>query len=115
MSRSPKIVKTRLMPKKYCLNLFGIYFTRDKTWINKYVVNHERIHDAQQRELLYIPFYILYILEWLFRLLQYRNQPEAYMNISFEREAYAHGDNLSYLQHRRPYSFLRYLRLPKKK
>ncbi len=109
------IIQTKLMPDGICLNLFGLYFTRDKSWINKYVVNHERIHDAQQRELLYIPFYILYVLEWLFRLLQYRNQPEAYRNISFEREAYAHGDDLTYLPRRRKYSFINYLRLNSKR
>lgn len=98
------------MPKRYCLNLFGIYLTREKDWINKYVINHERIHDAQQRELLYIPFYILYVLEWLFRLIQYRNREKAYMNISFEREAYAHGSNLSYLQRRKRYAFLNYIK-----
>lgn len=101
------------MSKKYCLNLFGIYFTRDDSWINKFVINHERIHDAQQRELLYIPFYLLYILEWLFRLLQYRNQQKAYENISFEREAYTNDHNLDYLSDRRRFAFLRYLRLKK--
>ncbi len=105
-----KIVKTRLMPKRYCLNLFGIYFTRDDSWIDRYVINHERIHDAQQRELLYVPFYILYVLEWLFRLLQYRNQHKAYENISFEREAYAHGHDLSYLSRRPRYAFLHHLK-----
>ena len=98
------------MPKRYCLNLFGIYFTRDDSWIDRYVINHEKIHDAQQRELLYVPFYILYLIEWLFRLLQYRNQQKAYENISFEREAYAHGHDLSYLPHRRRFAFLGHLR-----
>lgn len=105
----PPIIKTKLMPKGYCLNLFGMLLTRDKSWIDRDVINHERIHNAQQRELLYVPFYILYIIEWLIRLLQYRNWNKAYMNISFEREAYANGHNHSYLHSRRYYSFLKYL------
>lgn len=100
------------MPRGICLNLFGTMWARDTSWIDRYVVNHERIHTAQQRELLFIPFYLLYVIEWLFRLLQYRRLHAAYINISFEREAYAHGRDLTYLSRRPPYAWLRYLRLP---
>lgn len=104
------IVKCKIIPKGICVNLFGTIWTRDASWIDKYVINHERIHTAQQRELLFVPFYILYVVEWLFRLVQYRNQNDAYMNISFEREAYACGHNLDYLPKRKLYSWLRFLR-----
>ncbi|MDE6023054.1 MAG: hypothetical protein K2G13_06085 [Muribaculaceae bacterium] len=107
--KKPLIIKSKIMPKGYCLNLFGMLFTRDKSWIDQDVINHERIHNAQQPELLFIPFYILYILEWLVRLLQYRNWNKAYTNISFEREAYTNGHNHSYLPARRHYAFLKYL------
>lgn len=88
------------MPKGYCLNIFSILCARDTRWIDRHVINHERIHDAQMRELLWIPFYILYVIEWFLRLIQYRNWHTAYMNISFEREAYRHGHDLSYLSRR---------------
>ncbi|MDE5552026.1 MAG: hypothetical protein K2I91_02385 [Muribaculaceae bacterium] len=104
------IIKCRLIPRKYCLNLFGTYWARDTSWIDRYVINHERIHDAQQRELLYLPFYILYLIEWLIRLLQYHNIQEAYYNISFEREAYAHGRNLEYLSCRPAFAWTRFFR-----
>lgn len=107
--KKPIIIKSRLMPKGYCMNLFGTLWTRDKSWIDRNVINHERIHTAQQRELLFIPFYILYVVEWLIRLIQYRSWHKAYRNISFEREAYTHGHNLNYLKTRKPYSFLKYL------
>lgn len=77
------VVKCRFIPKGICVNLFGTFWARDTSWIDKYVINHERIHTAQQREFLFIPFYIIYIVEWLFRLIQYRNRHDAYMNISF--------------------------------
>lgn len=96
------------MPAGVCLNLFGTFWARDISWIDRYVVNHERIHTAQQRELLFILFYLLYVIEWLFRLLQYRNSHKAYLNISFEREAYANGNNLDYLPSRRHYAWLKY-------
>lgn len=92
------------------MNLFGLFIARDISWIDKYVVNHERIHTAQQKELLFIPFYILYVTEWIFRLLQFRNQDEAYRNISYEREAYKHGHDLNYLKKRRPYAWVKYLK-----
>ena len=98
------------MPKGICLNLFGTFWARDTSWINKYVVNHERIHTAQQKELLFLPFYIIYILEWLIRLVQFRDTHKAYMNISFEREAYANGPDLQYLARRRHYAWLNYIR-----
>lgn len=88
------------MPKGYCLNLFGILCSRDISWIDHKVINHERIHNAQMRELLWLPFYILYVLEWLWLLIRFRNPHKAYMNISFEREAYRYGHDLSYLSRR---------------
>lgn len=106
----PMIIKCGLIRKGYCLNVFGTLWARDTSWINKYVINHERIHTAQQKELLFIPFYILYGIEWIFRLIQYRNIDDAYMNISFEREAYTHGGDLSYLPHRKLYSWIKFLR-----
>lgn len=104
------IVKCFLIPKNICVNLFGTYWVKDASWIDEYVINHERIHTEQQKELLFIPFYILYLLEWIFRLIQYRNWDKAYMNISFEREAYSNGHNLKYLQGRKRYAWLKYIR-----
>ncbi len=99
------------MPKRYCMNLFGSIWARDTSWIDTFVINHERIHTAQMKELLFIPFYVWYLIEWLIRLLQYRNWNKAYRNISFEREAYSNDHNLSYLPNRRPFSSLKYLKI----
>lgn len=68
------------------------------TQVTRRDLNHELIHTAQMRELGYVPFYILYVLEWIWRLFRKGN---AYSNISFEREAYAHQNDPDYL-HRRP-------------
>lgn len=107
MKGKPIILRCPWMRKGYCLNLFGILCARDSSWIDRQVINHERIHTAQMRELLFIPFYILYVLEWLLRLFQYKNWHKAYMNISFEREAYRHGHDLVYLKRRRRYASFR--------
>ncbi len=76
---------------------------------DKYFINHERIHLRQQAELLILPFYLLYLCEYVIRLIQYRNSQEAYRNISFEREAYEQEENLSYLKERKLWNFIKYL------
>jgi hypothetical protein len=72
-------------------------------------INHEKIHIRQQSELLVLPFFIWYFLEYFIRLIQYKNGNMAYKNISFEREAYANEDNLGYLKSRRFWDFLKWL------
>ena len=73
------------------------------------IIRHERIHTAQMKELLWLPFYILYGIEYLFRLFQTRHWHRAYLAISFEREAYANDSNPEYLPHRRHFASFRYL------
>ncbi len=72
-------------------------------------INHEKIHLRQQAELLVVPFYIVYLLEYILRLIQYKNSQDAYRNISFEREAYQKEEDLDYLKNRKPWSFVKYL------
>jgi hypothetical protein len=104
-----KIIHNKVIPfgKHFdAINIFGILFT--KRGCDAYMINHEQIHTAQMRDLAYFPFYLLYFLEWIIRLMQYLSWMKAYRNISFEREAYANDHNLTYLQTRKPWSFTRY-------
>lgn len=78
---------------------------------DKILINHEKIHLRQQIEMLVIPFYLWYVIEYLFRLLQYKDRHLAYKNISFEREAYTHEKNIEYLKTRRFFMFISYLRM----
>ncbi len=73
-------------------------------------INHERIHLRQQLELLIIPFFIWYAIEYTIRLIQYRNPYQAYCNISFEREAYQNEKDLYYLKQRPFWRFLNYIK-----
>ncbi len=73
------------------------------------LVNHESIHIKQQIEMLVIPFYIWYLIEWCVKAWLYRSWDVGYENISFEREAYENEENLLYLKNRKFYSFLKYL------
>ena len=75
------------------------------------LLNHERIHLRQQLELGILPFYVWYLLEYIVRRFQYGNHYVAYLNISFEREAFAHDADLDYLKARPFWAFRRYLRV----
>ena len=105
------IVAKYLIPKGYSgLTVFPFVFVKysvDKG--NSVFINHEKIHLRQQVELLILPFFIWYLLEYIFRLFQYKNANLAYRNISFEREAYANETNLNYLKNRSVMSFLKYI------
>ncbi|MCX2573691.1 hypothetical protein OQ268_04010 [Pedobacter sandarakinus] len=62
------------------------------------IINHEKIHLRQQLELLILPFYILYLGNYLYNLIRFKKHHSAYLNIVFEREAYHHEGNLRYLK-----------------
>ena len=73
-------------------------------------INHESIHTAQMKEMLYVLFYLWYVIEWLVRLVRYRNAHTAYRSISFEREAYMNQGIMGYLQGRGRYAWVKYLK-----
>ena len=90
--------------------IFPFILLRDRRMKDNHIlINHERIHLLQQAELLIIPFYLWYVMEYLMRLAVYRNKKEAYHNISFEREAYSNEKNLNYLKNRSFWGFIKYL------
>lgn len=75
---------------------------------NKIIINHENIHLRQQLELLLVPFYVLYLLNYLLNLLYYMKHDKAYRNIVFEREAYTHERDLQYLPKRKFWAWIRF-------
>lgn len=106
-----KIIYNRFIPFKgfVAMNLFGILFARNeyRNKISDRTINHESTHTAQIKEMGYIFFYIWYVIEWLIRLFINSN---AYINISFEREAYINENNLDYLKTRKRFSWLKYIK-----
>ena len=88
------------------VNLFGLIFVQKGETLSASDLRHEQIHTRQMLELLVLPFYLWYLLEWLLRLVQHRNALRAYFSISFESEAYAHQHEPDYLSRRRPYAWL---------
>ena len=112
-----KVIYNKYIPIKgyVAINLFGIIFARKEfNPLSRITENHERIHTAQMKELLFVFFYLWYGIEWLVRLFQYRDSKEAYLNISFEREAYKNQKDMGYLKARKKYRNLKYLSISKK-
>jgi hypothetical protein len=70
------------------------------------VVNHERIHHAQQIELLVVPFLIWYYAEYLYYFIIKLDKYAAYRSIRFERECFQNEKDLNYLAKRKPYNYL---------
>jgi len=69
------------------------------------MIHHEKIHIRQQLELLILPFFIWYGIEFFIKWLRYKDKNKAYRNISFEREAYENEKDLDYLKQRSFWSF----------
>jgi len=97
--------------KAVAMSLWPVIIFRDrKTAENQPVRNHEKIHHRQQLELLIIPYYIWYFIEYWVGRIKLKTHDKAYRNVSFEKEAYAMQHDLDYLK-RRPYlNSLKWLR-----
>lgn len=104
-----KIIYNNIIPFKgfRAINICGIIFARKDalrlTWV---ILNHERIHTEQMKEMLYIFFYLWYLIEWIIRLFRKGN---AYRNISFEREAYTYEQSNHYCKNRKRFAWIDYL------
>jgi len=92
--------------------LFPFILSKKKSPGGRFI-NHECIHLKQQLEMGLVFFYIWYLVEYLLRLIVFRNHLLAYYNISFEREAYGNEANPEYLKNRRFWAFLKYLSMEK--
>lgn len=101
------IIRTNLI-KKLGKNICGItlfpfiFLVKDLNGSDEMITNHEKIHLRQQLELLIIPFYIIYLIEYLYlRYKKKMSSDNAYHAISFEKESYKNGPNINYLKQRK--------------
>ena len=87
-----KVIYNKIIPFKgyKAIAMWPFIFARKK--LSEIDINHEKIHGKQQLELLIIPFYIIYFIEWIFK---------GYKQISFEKEAYKNQEDMNYLEWRR--------------
>lgn len=101
------VVKNRIIPFQgyKSITIWPFIFTRSE--LKDVDLNHERIHGRQQAEMLVLPFFIWYGIEYLIRMILGKN---VYKNISFEREAYENDENMEYLKHRKLWKWLSYIK-----
>lgn len=119
-----KVVENRILP------LFGFkamtilcwIFIRKGTELSETDENHEAIHWKQEKELLIIGFYLLYIFMYIYECVRclfdgergktdnsWRNGVgrRAYRSVAFEKEAYQHEDDMLYVYNRKHYAWIR--------
>lgn len=110
-----KVIQNKLFPFKgyKYINLFGLLFTRDKSKITDIEYNHEKIHLKQMQEMLWVPFYVWYGIEYvIITLLRFTDkQGDRYRDVSFEEEAYANQRDLTYCDNRKHYAWLKYIKV----
>ncbi|WP_369992680.1 hypothetical protein [Winogradskyella sp.] len=106
------LVSKYIVPKGYIgITIFPFVFLKYSALRdNPVLMNHEKIHLRQQLEMLIVPFFVFYGIEFLLRLIKCRNWNLAYINISFEREAFRNEKNLNYLKSRPFWEFLSYIK-----
>ncbi len=121
-----KIIENNILPPKgyKAITLLNMIFVRKGTELNEVDINHEAIHYEQEKELLIVGFYILYVLMFVFRLAQYAITgyrlelhgfdklslwKTAYRRIPFEREAYCNQSLGDYIESRQHYCWTKYL------
>ena len=85
-----KIIYNNVIPFKgfKAMNLFGVLFVRKdiKTPMSDVDINHESIHSEQYKELLFIPFLVLYLVEWFIKLFIYFDCFCFYRNVFFDTQ-----------------------------
>ena len=106
------IISKFLIPKGFRgMAIFPfIVIRKDLDAKNLVLINHEKIHLRQQLELLVLPFYFIYMLDYLLKIVRYKDKNIAYRNIIFEREAYSNESDLNYLKKREFWNWRKYFK-----
>ena len=110
----PIIIQNSKIPKYLsifidisAITLFPFIISRDE--MSEVTIRHECIHIEQQRELLVVFFYILYIWYWLMGKVKGMTNDDAYMNIPFEQEAYEKMYDENHLIERERHAWRQYI------
>jgi len=104
-----KFIYNNIIPfkgyKAMCIG--NLCFVRKNAVMYDYNIRHEMIHSLQWKECLYIFFLPIYILSFVWQFLKRWKWNDAYRNVCFEREAYAHAHEADYLEKRKPFAWLK--------
>lgn len=105
------IIYSKILPPKgyKAITLWPFIVVRDGQRMFEWDIIHEKIHLRQQIELLILPFYLVYLVNYLVLLVKYRNKHKAYRGICFEKEAYSNERGRDYLKNRKFWNWTKYL------
>lgn len=92
------------------MTLLCFIFVRNGFELSDEDIRHESIHWEQQKEMLILPFFLWYLIEFIVNLFKFNDWSKAYRNISFEREAYDFEKKKYYLEWRNRFAWFNYLR-----
>lgn len=118
-----RVVENGLLPFSgyKCMAVLCWIFVRRGTELTMVDYNHECIHWEQEKELLVVGFYVLYVLLFAWELLRcffdenrgrsdksWRNGlwKRAYRSVAFEREAYGHEEDMLYRYQRKHFAWI---------
>lgn len=107
----PLLIRTRRFPPRnyHAITLFPFILYKGKA-LTRRDLRHETVHLWQQLALLVVPFYLLYLLFWMFNLLRYRDHDRAYRAIPFEQSAYRLESHPSPRRRTMAFDWLRHIR-----
>lgn len=88
------------------ITLYPFILVKNK--YNKRLINHEKIHIAQYKELFVIGFLVIYLYDFIVNYIKFKNFDEAYRKIGFEIEAYHFEGDSNYLHKRKKYIWVKF-------
>lgn len=92
------------------ITLFPFIIVRSE-YNNQITINHEKIHIEQQKELLIVFFYVLYVYYWIKGKVKGLSNEAAYLQIPFEQEAYRKQYDSKYLEQRNTWDWIKFRNL----
>lgn len=103
-----KITGTRGDAKAGAFYPFLLVTDKISKKMEPYFINHELIHFAQQKEMLFVGAWLFYISETIYLIIIKRKKGMGlYLARSAEKEAYENMFDLNYLKERKPYSHIK--------
>jgi len=103
-SRIPKILSKFAPIEIYAITLFPFIFCRAR--LGQQTKQHEMIHFQQQLEMLVLPFYIIYLYDYIKSLLSKKPGWISYREIRAEKEAHKNDRVIGYLEKRKRWRWL---------
>jgi hypothetical protein len=103
----------KLLSKVSPINVWAVSigpFVWCKGELSEETKRHETIHFQQQLEMLFVFQWAAYFAFYALRRYEYGSWKASYYEIPFEREAYKKQDEVDYLQNRKRYAWLEYVR-----